>query len=312
MRRILVTLFLASILGGANCPNNQVALCEAQFRALCELEFRCCTAEERLENSNLFLGFFSSYVTSEGECIDRLSGICKTTGSVDEAVALGRVEFDATKAQECVAALHEARDSCDLPGFFEAASTTDEDSPCFGITTGLVKDGDACAEDRECEEGATCVISFDNPDIDEKLGAKEGECVGPAGVGESCEERACAEGLTCAFRDAGEVCIDPPGVGEPCPDFECDEGLACEFDDVTFENVCRPLPGNGEPCTFECTTGFFCDTADSTCAAQKDAGEACNPDNFDECVEDAFCDSQSSTCESLGGTTVPDDICQGT
>ncbi len=327
---IVSTLVLAGPFG---CPISHVDTCEAQMRTMCEFQFRCCDVEERLT------GTFASfpYVSSEGECIDRVSGYCKLlTAANDDAVAAGRLKFNSDKAKECVSALEEARDSCDLQALTDASSSTaDDPGPCAEISEGLVDEGDACASTAECAgEGSSCEIQNEDPDINEELGTRDGECVGPGGVGDDCESRACRNGLTCTYDGAASTytCTELPGLGEPCPAYQCAEGLGCgydstagenrcqtpggpgddcaatglcavplvcTYDQVTYQQTCQSPPSIGEPCPLsQCDVGAFCDTTagtPGTCEAQVERGGECDPNLYGQCGgEDAYCDQQAS------------------
>ncbi|MBI1946093.1 MAG: hypothetical protein HYS27_10375 [Deltaproteobacteria bacterium] len=333
MRRWLcsLTLVLATLVlaGPFGCPVSHVDLCEAQMQATCQFQFRCCKAEERL--TGMFVAF--PYMANEGECIERATGYCKLLSAAnDDAAAAGRLRFDGDKGKECVAALEAARDSCDIVALGEATTTADGDpGPCAEVSEGLVEDGEACASSGECaSEGAYCDIDYEDPDLNEELGTRDGECVGPGDVGDDCESRPCQDGLECIFdgTDSSYTCTALPGVGEPCPSFQCQEGLGCAYDTVagenrcqqpaglgedcagtglcevplvctydqtTFEQTCEAPPDVGEPCPmYQCALGAFCnDTAGTpgTCEAQVAAGGECDPDLYDQCAgEDSYCD----------------------
>ena len=106
---------------------------------------------------------------------------------------------------------------------------------------------------------------------------------GDRGLGQPCEYVGsfsnCAQGLRCQ----GQVCADPcdregpAGKGQSCENRACDEGLWCDFEDWT----CRPLPDVGQPCAnTQCRDGLFCDRVDPSatltgvCAAPMDDGRA--------------------------------------
>lgn len=330
---LLVLLSTLALAGPFGCPVSHVDTCEAQLRATCEFQFRCCDTEERL--TGILRSF--PYVATEGECIDRIAGYCQMMSAAnDDAVEAGRLKFNNDKAQECVSALQSAREECDLQAFTEASSATeDERGPCAEVNEGLVEEGDACASDAECaSEDSYCEIDFEDPDINEELGTRDGECVGPAGEGDNCDDRPCQDDLACTFDGAtGESsCLALPGLGEPCPNFQCDDGLGCgydtataeyrcqqpaglgescaegglcavpllcTYDPVSYEQTCENPPAIGEPCpSFSCEEGAFCnDTASSpgTCEAQVEPGGECDPVLFDQCAGDSgYCDEGMS------------------
>lgn len=337
MRRCLrafTVVFAAFALGGPfGCPVTHVDACEEQLRITCEFQFRCCDAEERL--TGMLRAF--PYIASEAECIERIAGYCKTlVAGNDDAVAAGRMRFDGARSQECLGALREARDSCDYQAFNEAnSSTTDEPGPCSEISVGLVEEGEACASSAECaDEGAVCEIDYEDPELNEELGTRDGECVGPGGVGDDCSERTCQDALVCVYdtETNAYTCQELPGLGEPCPAFQCEEGLGCgydtatsenrcmepaglgescatggvcaeglvcTYDPVTYEQTCENAPGIGEPCpSYACVEGAFCNDAASTpgtCEAQVAPGGECDPNVFDQCAgESSWCDDEQS------------------
>lgn len=319
MRRWLssVSVLFASLLLAApfGCPGNNVEQCEAQMRLFCELQFRCCTAEERLTTT------FSTipYVTSEGECVDIATSYCRTYGAgLDDAVAAGRLRYDAAKGQECIAALLAARDACDYAAYVEATAFPD-DTPglCTQTTEGLVAAGDACADDAECAgEGSYCDIDWDDPEINEELGTQDGECVALGGEGEDCSEVLCGEGLYCATSAEGgaSTCAVLPGLGEACPDLACAGDLACSFDTATSTYRCVEPPGIGDECpAFQCAAGAFCnDVIDpAVCEAQVEPGGECDPELFDQCAGDEVCDDTTTPPVCSNGTRVDPELCNG-
>ncbi len=345
MRLLPLALLSVLLLSGFNaCATDPIGLCEAQAKARCELAFQCCKDKERIENAAA-LGL-QQYMNSEGECVDRLSGVCTlAAGGTNDSVNLGRTKFDVDKANACVDALNTARDACSINDF-NAALVGDD---CGSTLEGLVADGDDCANDGECADHGFCNLGdLSDPDVDKELGSLVGQCIGPSGDGESCEaprscadglecdfnttppscftppgagdqcrNGACAEGLFCSFAD--NTCQTPPGGGQPCPDFVCADGFTCAFDSAAGTDTCQPLPGIGEQCpSFACASGAFCDSSagfPGTCAAQKNAGETCTGNDAGECKGDtSFCDTSQSPprCASFDGTPPTDlDICTG-
>lgn len=347
----VAVLFSSLLLAGPfGCPVSHVDLCEEQLRVTCEFQFRCCDAEERL--TGMFASF--PYVATEAECVERISGFCRAqSAAADDAAAAGRLRFNGAKAQECLAALREARDSCDQTAFDEAGSSVEgEVGPCAEASEGLVAEGDACASTTECaDEDAICEVDYDDPDLNEELGTRDGECVGPGGEGDDCETRDCREGLRCLYdtADSTYTCQALPGLGEPCPAFECveglgcgydstsgeyrcmepaalgetcasgvcEEGLVCTYDPVTFEQTCENPPSVGEPCpNYACEPGAYCDdsaASPGTCAAQVPRGGECDPNVFEQCAgEGSWCDDEQSPPVCTGFDEPDDpDRCNG-
>jgi hypothetical protein len=89
----------------------------------------------------------------------------------------------------------------------------------------------------------------------------------------------------------GGTCRAPAGVGQSCRNLACDEGLYC--DSSTF--VCKTLPTLGQSCStssFRCAEPFFCNTSQSpyVCDEPASIGETCvSPSRT--CNTDAYCDT---------------------
>lgn len=229
---------------GFGCPDKPVSSCEAMMRAQCEFAFRCCDAEERLDGSAPIGIGGGSYVTSEGECVDRSVGVCKVFGgSADESVALGRMTFDAEAANQCLAGLNAARDQCDSTLALLVQRPGQACSRALGV--GAVEPGDTCAISSECRLGGNCVIDYQDPDVDEELGALEGECDDLGDDGDDCTSRGCGTGLLC---NAGE-CEPMPAEGDDCfGGAVCGPGLYCD----NGECVIPKAPGESCEQSFEC------------------------------------------------------------
>lgn len=245
--RIFIPLLiaLASIpLLGFSCQSGAVSTCEAQIRLQCEFAFRCCDDDERIENE--LSG--PSYTNSEAECIERNLPICRAFfGQIDDAIALGRVQFNQENANACIEARTAARDEC------SRNISDDAEEACENLFEGLVDDGDACASSNECADGGSCDLS--DPDQNEELGANEGECVAPLKAGDDCTnaDAECGPDLFCN----GTTCQKLPGKRDACPDFVCQDGLFCN---ATGE--CEDQKDDGDDCdsseeceSFDCEEG---------------------------------------------------------
>ena len=90
--------------------------------------------------------------------------------------------------------------------------------------------------------------------------------------------RSCLDQSTCDSTPSACSEVLVPLVAE---DGECTNSSECISGNcvATAEgSVCRPLPGDGDPCTTACAAGFYCDVfaAAPTCQPSRAAGEACD------------------------------------
>lgn len=172
-----------------------------------------------------------------------------------------------------------------------------EDEPRCPLAYGEVEQGEAC-DDLFSFHGLTA--NYRVSDCARGLVCAAGACSKPARVqdrdlGEACDWRAtCREGLACR----AELCVALPGPGEECPDRECDPrssfcdstqtcrepgeiGASCAAQEECVSaycpnGTCQLPPKKGEPCTFRCADGLFCDGG--TCEPPLDEpgrGEVC-------------------------------------
>ncbi len=263
MRTIsLVVVVAAAVpLAGFGCPDKPVSSCEAIMRAQCEFTFRCCDAEERLDGSAPAGVTTGNYLTSEAECADRALGACKLfAGSSDDAVALGRMTFDGEAAGACLAGLNAARDQCDASLALMVQRPGQACSRALGV--GAVEPGDTCAASGECRLGGSCVIDYEDPDVNEEEGALEGECADVGDDGDDCADRPCGTGLLC--NDG--TCEPMPADGDNCfGGAVCGPGLYCDNGD------CAIPKANGDDCeqAFECLSA---ECTDGECAG----ADVCN------------------------------------
>jgi hypothetical protein len=143
-------------------------------------------------------------------------------------------------------------------------------------------------------EGEECARGPEGPLCAEGLSCREEECIPTPGAGDRCADYpACAEGLGCDYGDDEPVCVEQrtegfcqnpevcaPGffcdwdverctprreIGERCDGAECLEGTTCLWDDETDTASCAPIPGEGERCSGECSTGTYCGPTEGPC-----------------------------------------------
>lgn len=245
-RILLLTLAPLAVMttAGGACPTGPVSYCEAQVRAECRFLFNCCKDDELV-----YQYARAAYAANEGECFDRMAPSCKTSsGGLDRSIGLGRLQFNGDKASTCANAAMAAADACD-PSLAYVIE-------CSQVTLGLVKDGDDCAFSAECGNGGSCDGIDDN--VNEELGAVEGECTAPQPEGEDCSEKPCEDGLACTSDGSGDpTCEVPAGDGDDCASASCGFGLFCNADEE-----CEVRRDDGDDCddaneckTFTCTDG---------------------------------------------------------
>src|SRR5688572_7465853 len=91
------------------CLDNR-SFCEEYYSEVCAFAEECCEDEEKALLHS-FLG--GQYINDAGECRSRVQPACASQEANDEAIANGRMEFDAEKARECLDKIKEAREKCD-------------------------------------------------------------------------------------------------------------------------------------------------------------------------------------------------------
>lgn len=226
--------------------------------AVCQRVAACCSTADRA-------AFFQQYTVppydlkttpSEAECVATLTTqLGKLHKKWAASAALGRITFDATRGQSCVAGISAA--ACGIP-----LSTALFDAKCFGTRGNEVFT-------KITPVGATCA--------DIKDGTFFGECdpkFGFCGSAQKCE----------AWRKTGQDCSIVPKRLFCAPSLSCEGGSASTPGKCTAEPITRLL---GETCGATsgplelCAAGTYCD-ATNKCAATKPNGAACAYD--EECT----------------------------
>ncbi len=117
-------------------------------------------------------------------------------------------------------------------------------------------DGEPCANPNRC---ATDDFDGDgkSPDLACDFTTDGSFCASRKKVGEPCQnDPICADGLYCDFHVG--ACAAAYPLGTSCSvGNECGAGAACLPDDEG-DLACRPLPGVGETCLFDCQPGAWC------------------------------------------------------
>lgn len=249
-----------------------VAFCDQTYGALRIAFEGCCTTGDTLTDQYKFID--AIYVALTQDCEARLAS----------AIAKGRVSFDTTAAQACVASFQQiiAAGVCwgnidtNQPAPAEYAS-----SACSGVVTGLQAAGAPCAVDLECQNGLTCVGW---------TGATDGKCATPGAAGAPCEQAA----------DAGSALDLDYGFGTHPP---CAAGAYC----VT--PVCKTQGASGAACTQDqaCAAGMTCHL--DHCAATGPAGDGGGCDTKVDCQQGLYCATGDGG--SVPGACTPREIAGG-
>lgn len=317
-RRILAGLALL-----AGCTPPSAGTFGADYEAaLCEWATRCDVFETRQQ------------------CRDSL--VWDTIGRFEylaDAVAAGRVTFDADAAEACLDAVRGLGcASEDLSPVLFNAGFAAAPTSCRDVYVGEVRNYDPCYSSEECAGGdPVCGLP---PGCAEMccVGACRDRAAGLPGRGEACtgtceaddycafdpntgaptvctarrkagsdcvdDFNSCAEGLDCVWDDngGGASCTARLGAGELCDFGRCADGLDCYR--LNDERRCRTLPDEGEACD---ASGNYpaCGRVDNTCQNDRcvkmpGPGEACP--NY-ECVPWAECQNNGngSTCRARPG-----------
>ena len=208
--------------------------------------------------------------------------------ALDDALAAGRLDFDADLARACLDRLRAA--SC-LPHLADAALDA-----CADAFLGALADGRPCALDEECASGLCAPAA--------RCGAAccPAACapVPPlAALGEPCVVAECVAAAYC--RKSDDTCAPRLAAGQPCVDpSECGGELTC------LGGACRPPLRLGDPCVDgECgRDGLRCDPLTRACAPARFAGAPCDP-AADLCAERLRCDPLTRACAPLDLAAAP-------
>ncbi len=189
-----------------------------------------------------------------------------------EKIKAGKIKYDAAQAGLC---LKEMVVSCSM-------SSGKEPAACKAAMIGLVKSGEACSIDEECEPTTFCK---------QKASDCPGVCTKEPALGEDCPDGRCASGAQCDSSGAAQKCVadKPAGDGEACGSVDCAEGLTCDFSQSS--PVCKKKGAAGETCNGSdaCADGLFCGK-DGKCLVKAKLNEACAaPGDRRSCVDGHVC-----------------------
>jgi hypothetical protein len=180
----------------------------------CGIQFECCTDAEIMAQ---YMGITHDGhpITTEQDCI--AFGNAILTGlavqSFKDSIALGRAEYDADAAGDCLAALSGL--SCAEYNMGENAIAS---SDCRPYLLPKVGDGGACTQDFECTSN-NCFgekTSLGEP-------SEDGTCQPLPTAGQGCDD-SCADGLFCGTPPTSgtEICQPLKSNGSQCNlDREC-------------------------------------------------------------------------------------------
>ena len=152
---------------------------------------------------------------------------------------------------------------------------------CSRVVEGLVPPGASCETSLECvSDGEFLVGGRCSGDVE----SENRHCLGTAALGEACDGTCSKE--VCRYVADGRGGLCPETQGLVCGsagvcEAQAQEGGACDSDTacappLTCDGaMCVPPPGVGEPCTFTCATGSYCNPDTRTCAPTVPIGGAC-------------------------------------
>lgn len=255
--------------GAPDLPLDVAEFCDAMVERMCEWVTQC-------------RGF------TECDGIGPVGGIqSECSGNLAERLASGELEFDADRAEACLASPVVCAGSpwqwaqqSGCQGVISVPSGIGDDCyPESGFITTPCSEG-YCDYSDECpgtcrdfaDTGESCSDSQCAPDhacLDE-------ECRKLPDEGESCEA-SCLFSMPCLEVDNEKICIAPGIEGDDCePDSQpCDYGLVC------LDGECARTVEADDPCTqnSQCPSGYGCFASTASVAAScqlwLEAGAAC-------------------------------------
>lgn len=299
----------------AGAPSGSLeALCGEAVDAMCRFYTQC----------------FHETFRDHEQCTRELE--CFGVENLKDAVAKGRVTYDASRARECFETLRSDPCRPTVTGtLLNLAYGVDGLlSACPGVIEPRQQQGEECFATGECVYGHRCIEGAGCP----------GRCERIPGWHEPCLDRntcyhpqACLDGLCRLLAREGEPCSSPldcrgdldcspegrcvmvprAGLGEPCirdlngakPARLCEDGLFCLLEH-NLTGTCKPLAAAGERCVGDdsCLPGHFCTTfamlPEPVCYPLGDVGALCNQDAW--CRPELRCigalvTSAFATCE---------------
>jgi hypothetical protein len=283
----------------AGSPQNVAQQQDDQFslafaHAVCDDAAKCCQD--------------NGFKYDEKTCLQVAQRAAKQ-GVVQPAMTAGAV-YDPNAAQECVAKLRQAVQSCSLD---DVQSVIVNDT-CSRVYAGKKKPGEKCTSSVECApspQGRMYCVSWSG---DQQ--AQDGVCLVrkfPAEAGDTCDTSQQHPVIaTCETSDLSDfqcdpgtkTCLERKPIGQSCKDApkSCAKDAYCN----TKTNNCEARLAAGATCADpgECNVDTFCDSGSKTCIAKKEKGEACK--------DASECKSQScSGGKCLANRVASADLCGG-
>jgi hypothetical protein len=192
--------------GGGGIGLDQLPAARAQ--AVCAQNFKCNSAADLMNET----GDMDKPIT-QPECVTNIqTEWLVTTSSVSDGQAKGRVAYDQSKAEACIAAIKAM--SCD-----DWNSGLKQPPECSQAFVAKVAVGGKCLNDFECIDGVCAGATSTDPPTD-------GTCTARVGVGQACmyvlTTDTCADGNYCT---PGNTCAAKKAGGAACGgDNECGSG----------------------------------------------------------------------------------------
>jgi hypothetical protein len=325
MRSLIVVAFVMGACGGDDHPGGDIdpaqyaillANARCQFYARCGVWSDAATCEMFIYSKSIpdpglpaaiAAGVTKFDAAQAQACLDSVTATpCDETAKGARVVppaclaavtGLGAMGATCAQNTEC------ASNACNVPSCTMACCT----GTCVAARA-PAQAGESCVG-RECADGLACT-----PDTEvcvARVGAG-GPCVITDecnyGLGcdattmtcavlplndQPCPDNTCAE---LGARCLGGTCTHVGTTGEPCTGLpDCAGGYTC---DVTTTHACQPLPALGQPCTFECSGGAWCDMdqpmGSRTCIAPKPNGGTCTTSPF--ACQSLYCDTTAGVC----------------
>jgi hypothetical protein len=280
--------------GGGDLPIEQ--LFDAQLTAICDYFVRCGMFEDTPKCKTVF------------------GSNAQVPYDIVDAVNMGKVNYDASKARACIDAI--AQRSCER---WNTLGNRPAPVACTEVLTGTVASGGVCVTNEQCTS-QDCVQPANCP-----MACCMGTCSnapppGPRNVGQACANGYCVGG----YCDFAGVCAAYLTQGSICNgDFECADGLNCRINptdptmrscqmmtstngpcgsssdclqsaDICVSGACRTGGLTGDTCQLpmvQCQSMHQC--SGGKCALPPGPGQSCN--NYPSCI-DSYCDPTTLAC----------------
>lgn len=241
----------------------------------------------------------------------------------------GRLDYDATKAAECIAAIKAQVCDPNVPSPIGEALPVE----CIQALQGTVAEGGDCIHELDCLGGLRCETTGMNcygtcqtpaPDCatdrctDAEYCDSTNTCQPRKAAGEMCaSDEECADGTTCNSSITDPVCVEDGSIagGETC-----DNTSSCEAGFVCSSDVCQPLEFGAEnddcgPISTGgialCEPGLVCLVSGipmGTCLPPIELGGSC--DNIQQCAAKLACvANECATPLADGLACSSDEVC---